>query len=330
MISTEELNQVKLTISNVDITEDFLSSFTNELTANNTKSVFSHFFRQYSKHIFEVENQDVMAFFNYLNRLEDTTLRTKKNLFSHFRKFISFLYRKYNKFFDLEQKVDMYFLLEDSSWRTWSKKGHKPKKVQNPLTAKEVETIMNFIKLNDHQKYIMFQTLIPTGMRKGELFSIKIDRIDFITKKSTSLEEYLDMNIIPTDGKTGYKEYPIPEYSNLKSLLKKFLVERRKNDAPHKELFLSNRGTPYFQPTTWINTYLNNLHEQLGFTKPLFPHLFRHTLNTLRERMNCPEDIREFLVGHAPTTSNKKYTHRDRKRKVELATKYNPYKNIEL
>ncbi|KKK91204.1 hypothetical protein LCGC14_2715310 [marine sediment metagenome] len=178
----------------------------------------------------------------------------------------------------------------------------------------------------------MYRILIETGMRKTGLLKIKIEQEDYYTNEMTTLEQYLDMNIIPTIEKTGYKEYPISKYSDLIIHIKRYLKARRKVNVEYKELFLSNRRTPYFIPCATLNLYLNKNKEKMGFHKHrrIFPHLFRHTLNTLREEMNCPEDIREFLVGHAPTTSNKKYTHRDRKRKVDLATKYNPYQNLEL
>ncbi|KKN22609.1 hypothetical protein LCGC14_0913430 [marine sediment metagenome] len=336
MISAEELKQTKFTLSNEKIVKDFLATFNLELTRRSSNSAFFHFFGQknfgYSKHIFEIENQDVMAFFDYLNKSKNLTLNTKKARFSGFRKFMSYIFRKYNKFFDLEQKVDMYFLLTDDSWQTWGKIGHKKQKIKEVLKKQEIEVICNFLKVKDNQKYLMYRILIETGMRKSEVLKIKIDCEDYYTNIETSLEEYLDMNVIPTEGKTGYKEYPIPKFSELKNLMKRHLKERRRVNVEYRELFLSNRRKPYFIPCATLNEFLNKNKEIMGFSRnrSLFPHLFRHTLNTLREEMNCPEDIREFLVGHAPTTSNKRYTHRDRKRKVDLATKYDPYRNIEL
>ena len=327
MISSGELEQTKYDLSNEKIVKEYLATFQGELTRRSSNSSFFHFFGQenfgYSKHIFEIENQDVMKFFTHLNQSTKLTLMTKKSRFSGFTKFLSYVFRKYNKCFDLERKVDMYFLLTDKSWQTWSKLGHKEQKVKEVLKKQEIEVICTFLKLKDNQKYLMYRTLIETGMRKSELLNIKIDREDHYTEVITSLEQYLDMNIIPTEGKTGYKEYAIPKDSNLKNLMKQYLKERRKMNVEYKELFLSNRKKPYFIPCASLNEYLNKNKEMMGFkrTRRIFPHLFRHTLTTLREAMDCPEDIREFLVGHAPTTSNKKYTHRDRNRKVELATK---------
>ncbi|KKK91203.1 hypothetical protein LCGC14_2715300, partial [marine sediment metagenome] len=51
--------------------------------------------------------QDVMSFFDYLNKRQNLVLITKKAKFSAFRNFISYVFRKYNHYFDLEQKVDM-------------------------------------------------------------------------------------------------------------------------------------------------------------------------------------------------------------------------------
>lgn len=333
MISSEELENAKAHSSNETLIEEWVNlKYNNKLTIRTAKSRLTMFFNNfgYEKHIFEIDSALIQDFFGYLNKRNDLVLKTKNGVLNTFLQFVFHIFQRYGNCFDMEQKFNIFILLNNDSWKTWSKLGHKRAKIINPLNFNEIQKICNYLKLKNNQKYLMYRILIELGLRKSELLSIKIEQVDPYTNKMTTLEEYIDLNIIATEGKTGYKEYPIPEYSELKMLLRRYLKERRKMNVPYLELFISNRGKPYYLPCMFLNRYLTEMKEKLGISKKVYPHLFRHTLNTLREKMNCPKDIREFLVGHAPTTSNDTYTHRDRKRKVELATKFNPFKNIEL
>ncbi len=324
-------------LSNEEIKERFISKFNSGATKKTYRHLLKTFFKFYEKSVFEIEAGDILDYFDSLNNNPELTITTKKSTFNCVKGFISHICWRYHRNFPQERKEDLFIIqsmFNDPTAFNWARLGHKAKKEKKPMEKEEIKEILDFLKLYDNKKYILFKTIAITGMRKGEIISIQLEREGPFGEIIT-LEQDLEENIIPTTGKTAYKEYPISRDSDLQRDLMQFIEYRRGINTDSNKLFINRDKTGFAKYGTTLNIYLDKTLERLGYPKTkrrqISPHLFRHTLNTLRESMNCPENVMEALMGHAPSTrTNRRYVHINNNSKVDLAPTYKPYKDLDL
>jgi integrase/recombinase XerC len=96
--------------------------------------------------------------------------------------------------------------------------------------------------------------------------------------------------------------------TDLRRLLRRYLVERRRLGAPDVEaLFLSNRGTRLCQRQ--IANRLAHWLNQAGIGKHLTPHGLRHTFATLLYSATNDLLVVQRALGHRDISASQIYTH---------------------
>ena len=188
------------------------------------------------------------------------------------------------------------------------------------LTSEEQGRFMNV--LERHRLEALFKLALATGMRKGELFALTWENVDFVhgkisisktakwvRNKETSQTEIIVGNL---KSKTGYREIlmspPVVSILSKHYLLQQ--KERREAGPSYNQLglvFCSTAGT-YIEPHR-INTALEKLLKQAGVENINF-HALRHTFAARALEYSIPAKAIRKIHGHvgiSPTLNT--YTH---------------------
>lgn len=144
--------------------------------------------------------------------------------------------------------------------------------------------------------YSMLELLYATGVRVGELVSLRVDSVN------------LETGFVRVFGKGG-KERLVPLGSAAVEALRRYLMEGRpilERGRGNPTLFLSKRGKALRRETVirLVERYTNLL-----LSRRLSPHKFRHTFAT--HLLQGGADLRSIqeLLGHARITTTQRYTH---------------------
>lgn len=154
----------------------------------------------------------------------------------------------------------------------------------------------------------MLEVLYASGLRVSELIGLSVEGVN------------LDGGFIRTVGK-GNKERIIPLGGSAAEAVTAYLQVRRVV-KPTNYLFLNNRGGKLSRMGFW--KILRSYAVQAGITKPLTPHVLRHSFAThLLER---GADLRavQTMLGHSDISTTEIYTHVMRERLKEIYKTYHP------
>lgn len=139
----------------------------------------------------------------------------------------------------------------------------------------------NFLRQRNHA---IFSTFIFTGLRKQELLNLKYTDIDID-----------NLTIFVRQGK-GQKDRIVPMNYTLASVLKKYLLERKRLCKTNPEFFSSLRGNMGF-----TNSGLKKLVEQIRESSRIkfSVHKLRHTFATLMLEGGCDIYSLSRMMGHS-------------------------------
>jgi integrase/recombinase XerD len=157
----------------------------------------------------------------------------------------------------------------------------------------------------------MLELLYATGMRVTELVSLKPEALN------------LQDGWARVYGK-GAKERLVPVHPRALSLLKQYLVLRRKrfddNCAP--ELFVGRGGHKLSRVQFWRD--LRALGRAAGLKTELHPHILRHSFATHLLRNGADLRSVQEMLGHASLSTTQIYTHLDTSALKEAHEKHHP------
>jgi integrase/recombinase XerD len=184
-----------------------------------------------------------------------------------------------------------------------------PHRLPRVLTLEEIERLLaapDISTLEGTRDRAMLELMYASGLRVSEALGLELSDID------------LAHEVVRCIGK-GNKERLVPVGSHAVRALRVYLARVRPRLArgdPTQALFLSRLGRRLTRQGCW--KLLRRYARRTGITRPLTPHMLRHSFAThLLERGADLRAVQEML-GHASINTTQVYTHiaRDRLREV--------------
>ncbi len=146
-------------------------------------------------------------------------------------------------------------------------------------------------KISGKRDRAILETLYSTGIRVGELVTLNIENVDFIS------------NIAKVAGK-GKKERLVPIGDKALGSIKEYLDARK---VKSNVLFLNKNGTRL--STKGVCDITHKYIQSLSIEKKVSPHVLRHSFAT--HLLNRGADLRSVqeLLGHVNLSTTQIYTH---------------------
>ena len=156
----------------------------------------------------------------------------------------------------------------------------EPKRMRKALTIEEVEIVRD--SLTEVREKAIFEFLISTGCRVGEVVNVRIAEVDFINK-----------NLIVI-GK-GNKQRRVYFTERCKIALKNYLKTRKDNEP---WLFVGERKPHRKLGTRALQVIVDKMKVKSGLDIKLHPHIFRHTFATSALNSGMKMEIVQAILGH--------------------------------
>ncbi|MGA3006779.1 MAG: site-specific tyrosine recombinase XerD [Opitutaceae bacterium] len=159
----------------------------------------------------------------------------------------------------------------------------------------------------------LLELFYASGLRVSELAGLALQQVD------------LDHGFLRVFGK-GSKERVVPVGHKARDALAVYLASGRaffvKPKKTGSQLFLSERGTAISRKMLWV--LIKKYAKQAGLTKPVKPHLLRHSFAT--HLLSGGADLRAIqeMLGHANIATTQIYTAVEDKRLVDQHAKFHP------
>jgi integrase/recombinase XerD len=158
----------------------------------------------------------------------------------------------------------------------------------------------------------LLELFYASGLRVSELAGLSLQQVD------------LDHGFLRVFGK-GAKERVVPVGQKARDALATYLDAGRTYFVKPKtgsQLFLSERGTAISRKMLWV--LIKKYAVRAGLTKPVKPHLLRHSFAT--HLLSGGADLRAIqeMLGHANIATTQIYTAVEDKRLVDQHTKFHP------
>jgi integrase/recombinase XerD len=183
------------------------------------------------------------------------------------------------------------------------------------LSEAEVEKLLarpDPKKILGNRDAAMLELLYGTGLRVSELIVLTLGRLN------------LEVGFLVVLGK-GSKERIVPMGEAAAEAVRRYVLEARPRLLKGKVtefLFITNRGTAMTRQGFW--KLLKKYGREAGISKPLTPHVVRHSFAT--HLLEHGADLRsvQMMLGHADISTTQIYTHVARERLREVHKKYHP------
>lgn len=185
----------------------------------------------------------------------------------------------------------------------WRPQLPRRKRLPRALARSELITLIGEISSfddgptnRDWPAIVAFRLIIATGLRVGELCSLKI--VDISS----------DCSVLRVHGKGSRDRIAYVADPKLKDALKRLIVFRRSQGSPSDGPLLVNRlGVP-MKPQS-IRTKLRRLASDAGMERRVTPHMLRHTAATLLIETGVDIRFVQRLLGHSSIATTEIYTH---------------------
>lgn len=186
------------------------------------------------------------------------------------------------------------------------------KKIPNFIARDKLEEIFNSFNSSDLdiRNRLIVELLYATGLRVGELVSIKINDIDFNAQSIKVL------------GKGSKERYVFYNNTTAKVLNNYLKIRRKKIKKETSYLLLNDLGTPIKEAK--VRKIIHDILIKCGIKSNITPHTFRHTFATdlLNEGLDLV-NVKE-LLGHSSLNTTSIYTHITNERIKEVYKKTHP------
>ena len=198
-------------------------------------------------------------------------------------------------------------------------KGTPKQWVQLPkfLSEAEVTRLLNLPPIDhrdDRRDAAMVELLYATGLRVSELVNLEVAHLN------------LDVGFLQATGKRD-KQRIVPIGQKARDLVAHYIQAIRsqylKTRITHA-LFLTRLGRPFTRQGFW--KVLKGRAVRAGITRPLSPHMLRHSFAT--HLLDHGADLRsvQMMLGHASIATTQIYTHVEHTRLKKVHDSYFPRK----
>lgn len=311
--------------------QDFITAYLQLYESPQSVKVRNHrlavFFKYFdNKAICTFTHDDFMKYFLHLKTM-NYTRATGDNMWLIVKSFVEFVQESTNTLFNFPKKA--------AKWGNSSK--HKQDTTLTIMDKAYIDMLLEKAKIIDYKKYIQLLLLKDTGMTISELLTIKQvqpgckDDISIsidgdIAIKSSTLSLGIDIanrfvfTGVDTDARKHGRDITYPFSKETQRELSRYLDARRKIDSSNPYLFTSNGKCQHEQVRN-----VQNFIVQVRESKPITPHAFRRTINTLRKNMGCIPEDREFLINQKVSMNAEFYAKLTISEKLALYDKWNPY-----
>ena len=262
--------------------------------------------KNYSSYTVDNYQRDILEFLEYLQR---EGLNYKSVVYSDLRFFLMYLKQDKN---DKNSSIDRKLSSLRGFYQYLANEGvvknnvfillsgpKKEKKLPRYFEYNELEDLFLACDLSTalgQRDRLILEMLYATGVRVGELVSIKVSDINFSSRHVLILGKGNKERIVP------YGDYC---EEILKLYLKKGYLELNKENSPY--LFLNNRGGKLTE--RGVRYLLEQIIEKTSIQKHISPHMIRHSFATHLLNQGCDLTTVQKLLGHESIKATQIYTH---------------------
>lgn len=183
------------------------------------------------------------------------------------------------------------------------------------LSMKEVERLLQAADGDtrfDRRDRAVLELFYATGMRVSELAGLTLEEVR------------PDEGFVRAMGKGG-KMRVIPFGQKARESLLRYLAEARPAFQPKpevREVFLNSRGGRLSRMGLW--TIIRDRARAAGLSRPLHPHVLRHSFATHLLANGAPLRVIQDMLGHADIATTQIYTHVDQNRLKSVHAQFHP------
>jgi integrase/recombinase XerD len=193
------------------------------------------------------------------------------------------------------------------------------KRLPKTLTEREITALLDLTvgpRPEDQRDSAMVEVLYATGLRVSELISLRQADLN------------LSVGYLLATGK-GAKQRVVPIGDAARAKVETYLSQARGRLLKTRSstaLFVTRRGGRMTRQAFW--GMLRVRARRAGITRPISPHMLRHSFAT--HLLNHGADLRsvQTLLGHANITTTQIYTQVERERLKRLHTQYFPRRKV--
>jgi len=184
----------------------------------------------------------------------------------------------------------------------------KPSRSPKALTVEELEIVRESCKTLRERALV--EVMYSTGCRLSEVANLKISDID---------HQNMSAQVI---GK-GDKERTV--YLSFKAMhhINKYLNDRKEPSEGKRDFLFIGERRPYNRLTgRAIQKVVDNIEQRVSLSKPLTPHVFRHTFATLSMENGADLVDVQHLLGHERPETTQIYAHVSEERKKQAHRRF--------
>lgn len=168
------------------------------------------------------------------------------------------------------------------------------------FTTAELRLIFDTARRYGPRELAMVTTMLDTGVRVGELASVRTERIHYEDVFDFKTGEKLAIAVLTVEGKTGQREVPASPQT-IRALMA--------IAPPTGNVFRAIKGPDRPSPVNSIKDRVRDVLTAAGLTgRKLGPHTFRHTFATNYLRSGGDIYRLQRILGHATIKQTQVYT----------------------
>ena len=223
-------------------------------------------------------------------------------------------------YFRVIRTVSKYFYLQEFLEKDIVPKIPKPRHKYEQKEGFSLEEVQELLKAAKRTYYpelnvALIQTLYDTGIRAGELCSLKLTDID-----------YLQHTII-VEGKTGKRTCPIGRTALRK--LKRYIKQKRRAAPSIREVFVNRKGKPL--SSLYVTQKVKRLASSAGINKTYTgPHALRHGFAVQYLRNGGDVMYLKEVLGHKDIAMTQRYVKLAGKDLNEAHTQFSPVEQMDM